>query len=98
MFGFIELLNFSSFLAHVANQTKCLSENDEPCMVRPILIYLNSVELKCYPFMVSQDKCSGSCNSGNDLSSEIRVQSKTRHKCYSIYKNIRRIYDKNKRS
>ena len=33
------------------------------CMVRLTLIDLNSVELKYYPFMVSLDKCSGSCNS-----------------------------------
>ena len=31
-------------------------------MVRPILIDLNSAELKYYPFMISLDKCSGSCN------------------------------------
>ena len=36
---FIVLLSFSSSLAHAANvQTKCLSLNDEPCMVRPTLI------------------------------------------------------------
>ena len=31
-------------------------------MVRPTLIYLNSVELKYYPFLISLDKCAGSCN------------------------------------
>ena len=36
--------------------------NDETCMVRPILIDLNPVELKYYPFMISLDKCTGSCN------------------------------------
>ena len=54
---FIVLLRFSSFLA-----TKCLSLNDEPCMVRPTLIDLNHVELKYYPFMISLDKCSENCN------------------------------------
>ena len=39
-----------------------MSWSDEPCMVRPILIDLNPVELKDYPFMISVDKCSGSCN------------------------------------
>ena len=33
--------------------TKCLFLNDEPCMVRPILIAMNPVELKYYPFMIS---------------------------------------------
>ena len=31
-------------------------------MVRPTLIDLNLAELKHYSFMVSLDKCSGSCN------------------------------------
>ena len=31
-------------------------------MLRPTLIGLNAVELKCYPFMISLNKCSGSCN------------------------------------
>ena len=31
-------------------------------MVRPPLIDLNPVELKYYPFAISLDKCTGSCN------------------------------------
>ena len=54
---FIVLLSFSSSLA-----TKCLSFNDEPCMVRPTLIDLNPVALKYYPLMISLDKYSESCN------------------------------------
>ena len=62
---FIVLLGFIESLAHVAkisDQTKCLSLNDEPCMVRPILTDRNSVEVKYYLFMISLDKCTGSCN------------------------------------
>ena len=62
---FIVLLGFIESLAHVAkisDQTKCLSLNDEPCMVRPILTDLNSVEVKYYLFMISLDKCTGSFN------------------------------------
>ena len=56
------LLSFSESLT--CYQTKCLSLNDEPCMgcmATPTLIDLNLVELKYYPFMISLDKCSGSC-------------------------------------
>ena len=42
--------------------TKCLLLNDVPCIVRPALIDLNHVELKHYPFAISIDKCTGSCN------------------------------------
>ena len=31
-------------------------------MVRPSLIDLNPVELKCFPFMIRLNKCTGSCN------------------------------------
>ena len=70
---FIVLLSFSSSLT-----TKCLSLNDEPCMLRPTLFNLNPVKLKYYPLMVSLDKYSGSCKSGSHLSTKICVLSKTK--------------------
>ena len=51
------LLHFSESLA-----TKCLFLIDVPFMVRPTLIDLNPVHLKYYPFMISLDICTGSCN------------------------------------
>ena len=54
---FMVLLSFSSPLA-----TKCVSLNDEPCMVKPTLIDLNPIDFKYYPFMISLDKCNGSSN------------------------------------
>ena len=68
---FIVLLSFCSSLA--CDRTKCLSLNDEPCMVRPTLIDLNLVEPKYYSFMICLDKCNGSCNV---LSSKICVLKK----------------------
>ena len=44
----IVLSSFSEPLAHIAevsDQTKCVQLNDEPCMVRPSLIDLNTVNL-----------------------------------------------------
>ena len=53
---FIGLLFFGQSLA-----TKCMSLNNKPCMARPFLINLNPVKFKCYPFIISLDKYSGSC-------------------------------------
>ena len=39
-----------------------LFSNDEPCMVRPAIIDMNHNELKYYPFMISLNKCTRSCN------------------------------------
>ena len=56
---FIVLL---SSLAHVADPTKCLFLNYEPCMVRPTIIDMNSIDLKYFSFMISLNKNTGSCN------------------------------------
>ena len=78
---FIGLLSFSGSLAN-----KCTSLNNEPCMARLFLIGFNLVELKYYPFMISLDKCSGICNSGNDLSTKICIPNKTKRcKCYVFF-------------
>ena len=69
---FIVSLNFNISLT-----TTCLSLSDEPCMVRATLIDLNPFELKYSSLIVSQDIHSGSCNSGNDLSTKICVLSET---------------------
>ena len=58
-------MSFRKSLAHLAKasgHTKYLSLNDAPCMVRPTLFDLNPAELKYYPFIISSDKCSGTCN------------------------------------
>ena len=61
---FFVLLRFSESLACVArvSDQKNVFLNDEPCKVRPTVINLNPVELEYYPFMISLDKCTGSCN------------------------------------
>ena len=68
---FIVLLSFSRSL-----ETKCVSLNNEPCMIRSFLIDLNPVALKFYPSMISSDTCSGRFNSVNDLSMRISAPSK----------------------
>ena len=56
---FIVLLSFSSSL--VCDQTKCVSLNDGPCMIKSTLIDLNPIELKYYPIIISLDKCNRRC-------------------------------------
>ena len=71
MFGFfskifIVLLSFIGSLA-----TKCMSLNNEQCKTRPTLIDLNPVEFNYYQFMISLDKCNGSCNALTKVSGRI---------------------------
>ena len=50
-------MSFSSSLT-----TKSLLLNDEPRIARPTLIDLIPAELQYYPFMMSLNKFTGSCN------------------------------------
>ena len=70
---FIALLSFGRSLSF-----KCVPLNNEPCVIMPTLIDLNPVELKCYPFMISLDEFSGSCNFAKGLSAKICFPSKTK--------------------
>ena len=54
---FVVLLRFSISLA-----TKFLFLNDGTCMVRPVIIDMNPVELRYCPFIISLNKCAGNCN------------------------------------
>ena len=47
-------------------------------MIRPTPIDLNPVELDYLSFMISLDKCNGSCNAVDDLSTKICVPSETK--------------------
>ena len=47
-------------------------------MVRPTLIDMNPVQLKYYPFMISLNKCTGSCNV---LSPKMCVPKETKDIC-----------------
>ena len=56
-------------------------------MVKPTLIDKNPVDLKYYPFMISLNKCSGSCNV---LSPKICVSKETKDinvKAFNIITN-----------
>ena len=80
---FVGFLIFSRSLA-----TKCLSLNNEQRMASPFLIDLNLVELKYYLFMISLDKCNGSCDSVDDLSTKICAPSKTKDVNVKVFNMI----------
>ena len=63
---FIALLSFSESLA-----TKCVSLNNQLCLIRPTIIDLNFVELDYCPFMSRLHKCNGICNAVDGLSTKM---------------------------
>ena len=60
---FIVLSSFSGSLA-----TKFVSLNNEPLMIMATFVDSNPIELNYYLFMISLDKCNGSCNDVDNLS------------------------------
>ena len=64
------VLRFGESLA-----TKCVPQNNEPCMARHDL---NPGELNYCQFMSRLDRCNRSCNAVDDLSTKICVPSKTK--------------------
>ena len=66
-------MSFSGSLA-----TKCVSLINEPCINKPTFSDFNTVELNYYQFIVSLNKCSGSCNTVDDLFTKTCGSNKTR--------------------
>ena len=60
-------------------------------MVRPALIDLNLVELNYYPFMISPDKFNGSCNTVDDLCTEVCIPSETKDVNVKVFNMKTRI-------
>ena len=48
--------------------TKCISLDNEPCLLRPIVIDLNCDKLRYYSFFFSLGRCEIKCNNFNNLS------------------------------
>ena len=83
---FLGLLNFSWSLAF-----KCASLDNKPCMIRPSLNDLNLIEFIHYIFVISVDKCSGSWNTVDELSTKIYVPSKTKDNNVKLFNMKTRI-------
>ena len=62
IFGFFKKCLFDYQVFVDLYQLNVLSLNNERCETRTALIDLNPVELNYYQFMISLDKCNGSCS------------------------------------
>ena len=54
-----------------------MSLSNQKCMTEPTLINLHPNELRYYPFAANLDRCFGSCNNLDDLSSKVCVPNET---------------------
>ena len=84
---FITLLNFTRSLACVAKVsdcTKCISLSNPLSLARRTFIHLNLEELDCL-LKVSLDRCNGSSNTLDELSSKIWFLSETKCKSKLVW-------------
>ena len=58
---------FFNFNPSNANSLECVSMNNQKCKIRPEIINVNNNEPAFYPFSITVNKCSGSCNNINNL-------------------------------
>ena len=64
--------------------------------VRLTFVDLNPVKSNYYPFMISLDKCNGSCNVADGLSTNICVSSKTKDLDIKVFNLKKRINEAKK--
>ena len=60
-------------------------------MRRSTLIDLSPAKLICYPFMISLNRCNGSCNIGDDWSKKVCVPNETKDVNVKVFNMITRI-------
>ena len=92
---FISLL---SNLVNTSNHTKRVPLSNQKCEIQPILfnLHLNEwiqsrVSLSHYPFSIKLDRCVGSCNTLDDFSNKICIQTKTEDLNLILFNIITRI-------
>ena len=60
-------------LSSITNALECVSMKNQECKVRPKTININSSNPIFYPFSVTINRCSGTCNNINDPYARICV-------------------------
>ena len=84
-------------IVSASNHTKCVLLSNHKCMIQPTLTNLHpkehSQEFHYYPFAVKLDRCVGSCNTLNDLSSKLCVPNKTEDLNLSAFNMITGIIE-----
>ena len=89
---FIRLL---TSIINASNHAKFVSLNNQKCMTQPTLIKLYpdgySQKLRYYPFAVNLDRCAGSCNTLDDLSTRVCAPNETKDLSFYVFKMITRI-------
>ena len=69
---FIATMMFFSSLSNV-NPLECVSVSNQPCKVRPEIVYINGNNPIFYPFSIKTNKCSGNSKNISDQYARICI-------------------------
>ena len=82
-------------IVNASNHTKRVSLSNQQCSTQPTLINLQPNEytqgLRYYPFAVNLDRCTGNCNTLNDLSNRICVANKIEDLNLNVFNMIKGV-------
>ena len=84
MFGLMKKMSviLSTSIASAFNHTKFISLSNQKFLIQPTFTNLHpneySQEWSYYQFLVNVDRCGGSCNTLDNLSSRVCVSNKTK--------------------
>ena len=67
------VLGLTVLSSSITGALNCISVNNQECKVRPEMVDVSSNNPIFYPFSVKINRCSGNCNSINDLYARICV-------------------------
>ena len=70
---------------------KSISRNNQSFLVKPTLIDLNLGEIHSYPFLISMDRCDGSCNTVKNPFGRICVPNKMEGVNLKVFNTIKGI-------
>ena len=95
--GYLKKMFMGSLISivNVSNYAKYVSLSNQKCMAQPTLTNLHRngyiQEFHYYPYAVKLDRCIGSCNTLNDLSTKVYVPNKTEDWNIGVFNMIFRI-------
>ena len=80
-----------SLASNSEGRIKCLSLINWPCQTRPRVLNINFNKTLFQPFIVSVNKCCGSCNIIDDTYTRVRVPNKVKNMNVKVFNLMSRL-------
>ena len=95
IFSFVKkvfFLGLTVLSSSITSALKCVSLNNQECKVRPKIVDVSSNNHIFYPFNVKINRCSGNCNSINDVYAKVFVPNVVKNLNVKVFNLMSRTY------